>query len=48
VHGSSVLRPAGTLRKARRVSRLGEWTGYGSVEISSSDGVPPPLPVVSA
>jgi hypothetical protein len=47
-HGSSVLRPAGTLRKARRVSRLGEWTGYGSVEISSSDGVPPPLPIVSA
>jgi hypothetical protein len=30
-HGSSVLRPAWT----RRVSRLGEWTGYGSVEIST-------------
>ena len=26
-HGSSVLRPAGTLRKTRRVSQLGEWTG---------------------
>ena len=26
-HGSSVLRPAETLRKARRVSQLGEWTG---------------------
>ena len=26
-HGSSVLRPAGTLRKTRRVNQLGEWTG---------------------
>ena len=26
-HGSSVLRPAETLRKMRRVSQLGAWTG---------------------
>ena len=30
-HGSSLLRPAGTLRNTRRISRWGEWTGYGSV-----------------
>jgi hypothetical protein len=35
-HGSSLLRPARTLRKTRRVSRLGEWTDYLSVEISTS------------
>jgi len=35
-HGSSVLRPAGTLRKTRRVSQLGEWTGKGSVEIATN------------
>jgi hypothetical protein len=34
-HGRSVLCPAGTLRQARRISRLGELTGCGSVEISS-------------
>jgi hypothetical protein len=34
-HGSSVLRPAGHLRKARRLGALGEWTGYAGVEIST-------------
>jgi hypothetical protein len=34
-HVNSVLRSAGALRKMRGVSRLGEWTGYGSVEIST-------------
>ncbi len=35
-HGDSLLRPAGTLRQMTRISRLGEWTGYGSVEISTN------------
>ena len=34
-HGSSVLRPAEHLRKARRLGALGEWTGYAGVEVST-------------